>query len=83
MIQGMQLAELAAGDTAGDRFLLDHYQRSSPVEIITNRCANPEEISQMLSSSNGYPVNILLPQAGLADSLLKLCEVNYLYRTGV
>jgi excinuclease ABC subunit C len=81
MIQGMHLVELDEGGIAGDSFLLAHYQCSSPAEIITNRCANPEWISQALSLSNGYPVNILLPQSGLAESLLKLCEVNYQYRT--
>jgi excinuclease ABC subunit C len=65
---------------ACEHFLLSHYTRNSPRELIINRLKNPKEIEEALTSANRYRIRITLPRQGVKYELLKLCEQNYEYR---
>jgi excinuclease ABC subunit C len=76
--------ELASGyGEVGEHFLLTHYTRNSPSELIINCLSNPAEIEARLTVANRYPVKITLPEGGVKYELLQLCKQNYDYRISV
>ena len=71
-----------SGDHAAacEQFLIEHYARNGPDEIILNRLANPANSQAALATANGRPIKVTLPKRGLKRELLNLTELNYAYR---
>jgi excinuclease ABC subunit C len=66
---------------ASDRFLLEHYRRGSPPELIVNRVGDRAGVEAALEASNGYRVRVTVPpRSGGAAELLRLCGLNHAYR---
>jgi excinuclease UvrABC nuclease subunit len=76
---GVSFHELGHRD--GATFLLAHYARHAPPELIVNRLERSQSVARALSATNGYPVEITLPEEGAPRELLAFCERNFVYRT--
>jgi excinuclease ABC subunit C len=84
-VQDMSLIDLGDSGDAGEaptRFLLSHYAKDSPDELIVNHLARSEQVERALSAANGRPIQVTLPQRGVNFELMQLCERNYKYRVG-
>jgi excinuclease ABC subunit C len=84
IVQGMSLVEPGRDDADAKscaQFLLSHYARSSPSELIVNHLDDPQAVAQALTVANGTPIQVTVPHSGVKYELLKLCERNYEYRT--
>ena len=68
-------------DEAYREFILDQYAEDCPRELVVNRLKAPADIAMSLTTESGSPVRITVPESGDKLDLLKICEVNYKYRT--
>jgi len=83
VIQSLELrdVDLTAGYAeACEHFLLSHYAKDSPAELIVNHLRDLDEVERALTSANGWEVKVTVPQEGTECELLKFCEQNYVYR---
>ena len=86
MLRHLQLLPCDGHNGAADpcaSFLLKHYARQCPPELILNRLDRPDEIARHLTASSRHPVTITLPHKGIKADLLKLCEKNHIYRVAM
>jgi excinuclease ABC subunit C len=85
VLLGISTYELDGADTGAkqcSRFLLERYATESPSELIVNTIDDPRAVAQALTVANGAPIQVTVPQQGVKQELLKLCERNYGYRMG-
>jgi excinuclease UvrABC nuclease subunit len=69
-------------ETSADLFLRARYGSSSPRQLIVNQVGSREELEQALGAATGQHVRVTIPRRGqAANALLKLCAMNYAYRT--
>ncbi|MGH2353456.1 MAG: GIY-YIG nuclease family protein [Chloroflexota bacterium] len=83
VVQGLSLHDLESTGGAGeycDRFLIAHYARRSPAELIVNLVGDAAGVEQTLTRATGHRVRVVVPQRGARHALLKLCELNHEYR---
>jgi excinuclease ABC subunit C len=82
-LQGMTLFDLEPAtqqDEACQRFILSRYASGSPAELLVNHLSDVASTERSLRETNGYAVNILVPEKGAERELLDLCRINYEYR---
>ncbi len=82
----MHLLDLEIGmdrATACERFILAHYGRNGPVELIVNRLRDPGRVEEKLTRANQHRVKIKLAKSGVERELMALCQQNYDYRVSL
>jgi excinuclease ABC subunit C len=74
--------EVKRSERAREAFLIRHYKKNSPQEIVVNLEMDLERAARSISAKNGYPVNILRAVTEDASDLMALCKMNLEYRQG-
>jgi excinuclease ABC subunit C len=67
---------------SGDEFVLAHYARECPGELIVNEVEDPRSLEQRLAASTGQRVRVTCASSGrgAAHRLMKLCALNHAHR---
>ncbi len=65
-----------------DAFLVTHFQKKCPAELIVNQLTNAQQVAEGLRTTNGHHVDVTIPVNGEAFELVRLAEMNYAYRVG-
>jgi excinuclease ABC subunit C len=84
IMKGMDLYDLTSHENGADEsckhFLVERYPQTVPAELITNHLANPLEVETVLATACHHNVKIILPNPGVEQDLLNLCQLNLDYR---
>jgi len=82
-VQGLSWLDLdltSEHAAACEQFLIHHYARECPEELIVNQLRNPAQVALTLTESNQRRIAVTLPIQGTQRGLLRFCELNYNYR---
>jgi excinuclease UvrABC nuclease subunit len=80
VVRGCTVGELSGASV--DEFLIGHYARDCPAELIVNQVADARTVEERLAAATGHRVRVTVVGSGhsAAQRLMRLCALNHAHR---